>query len=123
MKGQPKFEVGQVVKTPRDLYNLTLGKITSRERILQAVEADGSFKTGGLCFLETTINSIQVPFEYDKENFILKIHSPRSEMKLSGGDVLISAAKTEVYKFKGWAYTVSNERMNSVFSERSLKLL
>lgn len=121
---KPRFSVGDVVSTPKNLYNETRGEVTAVERVFQEVHSggvlDGTFNMEGLATLEKTISSIQIPYEFDEVT--LKVHHPASEIKLRDG-VHKEKAKTRVSKFYGWAYTVTTEKMNSVFSESSLRLV
>lgn len=116
---QPKFKVGDTVNCSRTLYDETEGVVTEVERVFQDINPDGSFDMDGLATLEHTISSIQIPYEFDGET--LKVHYPASVIKLTDGE-LRQNAKTRTAKFKSYAYTVRTPKMNTIFSERSLKL-
>lgn len=114
----PKFKVGDPVRMKKpDLYNCTTGKVVGVEKIFQAFE-DGRFDMRGLAILENTIECTSVPYKLDGDT--LEIYMPESEFKMSNGDVLKRAAKTRVYKFRDYAYTVESDKMRTVYNGSSL---
>jgi hypothetical protein len=116
---EPKFKVGDEVNTPKNLYDETSGEVTQVEKIFQEVGDDGKFDMDGLATLEDTIQSIKLPYKFDGET--LNIRIPASTIKLRHGEMRENA-RTRTSKFYGYAYTVTTDKMNSVFSEISLRL-
>ena len=116
MPFQPKLKVGDLVKHPKDLYDQTESVITEVHRKYQAVNADGSFDPGGLCTLEDTIDSCCLPFSFDGE--VLKVWYPREDY-----GTWIQKAYISESRFVGYSYSTTNDKMNTLWPERSLKLL
>lgn len=120
---EPKFQVGDEVKTPMNLYHETFGEVTAVEKIFQEVHSggalDGTFDMDGLATLEHTIESIKLPYKFDGET--LEIRIPASTIKLKHGEMRENA-RTRTSKFYGYAYTVTTDKMNSIFSEESLRI-
>ena len=112
---QPKYKVGDAVQMKRKtLYGETTGEITRVEKVFQEVDAHGNFDPDGLATLESTIESIAVPYTFDGET--LTVESPQMDC----GNIIIKA-RTRVSKFKGYAYSVKSPKMNTIYSEGSLK--
>jgi len=116
MSFQPKFKVGDPVKHPKDLYKQTESVITEVHRKYQVVNADGSFDPDGLCTLEDTIDSCCLPFSFDGE--VLKVWYPREDW-----GAWIQKAYISESHFAGYSYSTTNDKMNTLWPERSLKLL
>ena len=106
---QPKFKIGQKVKTPRTLYGEFEGTIIKFQRVFKSIDST-------LCIEESTIKSIQLPHTFDGET--LTVNYPEQDF----GD-FIYKARTQVSKFYGYSYTVRSAKMLTTFSERSLKLI
>lgn len=116
---KPKFEIGDLVTCPPDLYKCTQGQIVERERIFQELYPDGTFDPTGLSTLESTFSSFCVPWRVEGD--LLYVTMPASDIKLSNGGRYTQPECVELSRFKGWAYTVESDKMRSVFSEKSLK--
>ena len=116
MPFQPKLKVGDPVKHPKDLYEQTESVITEVHRKYQVVNDDGSFDPGGLCTLEDTIDSCCLPFSFDGE--VLKVWYPREDY----GTWIQKAYMSESH-FVGYSYSTTNDKMNTLWPEKSLKLL
>jgi hypothetical protein len=114
---QPKYKVGDKVRmTSKNLYGENEGEITEVEKIFHELDRNGEFKVGGLTTLESTINSIRLPYTFDGET--LTIEMPQSDL----GEIIIKA-RTHISKFKGYAYTVKTPKMNTIISESSVRAL
>ena len=111
---QPKYEVGQKVKLKKKtLYGETEGEIVRVEKIFQEIDESGNFNPDGLSTLESTIDSISIPYTFDGET--LTVEFPAIECTN-----IIIKAKKRVSKFSGYAYTVETPKMNTMFSESTL---
>lgn len=112
----PKFSVGDLVKTPKTLYDETVGIITNIDRLFKKVYPNGEFDPDGLVTEEKTIKGIQIPYEFDGETLI--VHYPQWET-----ETVIMKAYSETRKFYGYSYTVKSLKMNTLHFEKSLKLI
>jgi hypothetical protein len=112
-----KFEIGNDVVTKKPtLYNETEGTITEVTRMFKAVcPYTGKIDRAGLCILEQEIVSMSVPYELDGD--VLKVHMPERDY-----GTWVQKAQTHVYVFNGFCYTVKTPKMNTVYSEKTLKL-
>lgn len=117
----PKFKVGDMVKTPKNLYNETAGEVIEVEKVFQEVDKNGNFDPDGLSTLEKSIPSTQLPYDFDGET--LKVYFPAERMEFANGDAWNRVARVEISRFKGYAISVKTSKMCSVFNERSCKLI
>ena len=109
-----KFKIGDIVNTKPNLYGETEGVVTSVKRIYAEVfDGTDKFIPKGLCTEEDTIYGIYIPFTFDGET--LTITQPEDKEKFQRG-------WTRISKFKGWVIHVKSPKMNTIFSEKSVKL-
>ena len=110
MPKQPKFKIGDKVKTPPDLYGETEAVVYHVDRGYLELDEDGNFDNRGLMLGEVDLKSMSVKYKSDGIN--VKVFMPKSEW---------SAKKTEHYKFRKYLYSVKSKKMNTLFSENNLK--
>lgn len=111
---QPKFKVGDSVKMrTKTLYGEKEGVITRIEKVFSEVYEDGTFNSDGLMTLESTIDSISIPYTFDGETLVVEY--PETDY----GSFIMKARK-RVSKFSGYSYCVKTEKMNTIYPERSL---
>ncbi len=106
----PKFKVGDRVTHKKDLYDQTKSKVTAVEKLFKEVDSDNNFVKGGLTTLETTIPSIQLPYKFDGDTLIV---THEYNIKV--------APYEHKSKFYGYAYSVTNSKMTTIFSEKDLR--
>jgi len=107
-----KFKIDDIVLHRPDLYNMVVSKVTGVQKTYQELTPDGKFDPRGLTTLENTIQSFQVPYKIEGDLLTVTIPADGLHYKQD---------KVSVSKVKGWAYTVTNEKMSSIYSEKSLK--
>lgn len=115
----PKFKIDDKVNFKKpDLYGMINGVVTEVQKLYWEIDPQtNKFKTGGLAIMENTIPSTALPYTF--ENDVLRITFPESTLKLSSG-VLTEYEKTTEYRLHSYVYTVKNEKMSTVYNERSL---
>jgi len=118
---QPKFKVGDKVKaTSRRRNKVITGAIVEVARCFAQVDAHGKFVRGGLVWDERDIKSISVPHTFDGQT--LSYDCPAE--KFAGG--WSRAARTESFRFRGYAYTIESEVPGDCrygFDEKQIKVL
>lgn len=110
MSKQPKFKIGDKVKTPPDLYGETEAVVYSIERGYLELNPDGSFDNRGLMLCEIDLKGMSVKVETDGIN--VKVFMPSSRY---------DTQRIEHYKFKKYLYSVKSKKMNTLFGENNLK--
>jgi hypothetical protein len=101
---ESKFKIGDVVNCPKTLYGETKGKIREIRRSFHKIDEKENFIRGGLSILESEIENMSCECKLDGE-FLIITHE----------------SNIEKFKFRNYAYIVKTEKMNTIFSEKSLK--
>lgn len=115
MPFQPKFKVGDRVRTPKDLYNETTGQIYEVHRNFQELDHNGNFDWDGLCTCTPHIGGC-LPYSFD--GMTIKTWYPREDF---GGWIRKAYVLTQ--KFSGYSYSVKSKKLNTLWDESSLKKL
>lgn len=113
MPFQPKFKIGDKVRTPKDLYGETTGEIYEIHTDFQEVEKNGDFNWDGLCTSSPHIGGC-LPYSFD--GMTIKTWFPKEEY-----DTWIQKAFVMVQKFSGYSYSVRSKKMNTQWNERNLR--
>lgn len=117
---EAKFKIGDKVNHPKDLYGDTSGKIYEVDRCFKKVDENNNFIPDALEITESNIKSgFAVPYKFDGET--LTFNMPKDTMKFSNGSKLVTPAHKEIFKPFKWVYSVKSPKMNTLFSERSLR--
>lgn len=118
---EPKFKIGDAVRmSSPTLYNETEGVITGIERKLKKLDSHclergvEVFEDGGLVTLESSINSISLPYDFD--GTYLRVTYPKGTLNRDRDVVTVS-------KVFGYSYVIKSPKMNSIYPEKSLKVI
>lgn len=114
----PKFQIGDRVSHKPDLYGCTESVVSSFTRIF-------SNNDGGLAYLERNLKSMRDEIKWEiieGDEPVLVIHPyPSTEWSISENRMVECMTKESRVVFSGYAYSVKSEKMNTIFSEGSLK--
>ncbi|QST02441.1 hypothetical protein IMZ31_23620 (plasmid) [Pontibacillus sp. ALD_SL1] len=109
--------MGERVLITNGMHRGEIGTIKGEERLFKETEGEG-FAEDGLVTLESSIESISVPYEFDGE--VLRIHMEEQDY----GDWIKKAhTKTSRYWKMGYIVKIDENSHLTLISEDQLKIL